>query len=235
MSPKIIETQKLESLFLEAVKQAKVGKKVRAVFDIDSTLVTATSIFPNDRFLSLMHEKSSQSNFFKAAISKLIKIYVKSKVMRAMSEAPMRLTEEEIPERLNSLLDMGVEVDILTARPAYAKEATTKLLRSVNINYSHLILTDEKNKGEAYIKHLHQMRLEPDVILFADDNRNNVENFTAVFKEHKEVKTFHYTGCEAAFTPQSYELGVFEFRYYMLNNRLLSDEEAKMLQRVQTP
>lgn len=159
--------------------------------------------------------------------------------------------EADTPAWIRCLQDQGITVIALTARPGYFIEETRRQLRSVNIDFSlsspaledcyflpgskpphysqGIISTYATAKGTALAAFMQLTSATPSAIIFIDDCWENTRSVAeAMATLGIPCHTFRYAAGDAkraAFDPK-----VADLQWTCLN-KVLSDEQAKMLLR----
>lgn len=204
--PEISHDQKVISLIVESdqlddIKQYINQDKTLVVFDLDNTLVAPKLEIGTEQWFNYTLRHMQNGHKMQDAIDALLPLF-----FQINQHIPLYLTENIIPELLQSLYKQDIPVIAVTARSDILKDCTIKQLCNAGIelpfigfgekeiketfrvpmSFVHgIIFSANNDKGLLLFYILDQVGYRPNKIIFVDDKYNNVAMVARACAEHK--------------------------------------------------
>lgn len=223
-------------------------EKNLVIFDIDGTLIVPSSalldlsICPRSFLKQLSSVYENKEDLFEEMFHK------------ALKECPQKLTETDIPKLLRRIEKKNAKMIALTNR---RKDKRTFLqFKSVGLDFStsfeHLeyldleqksagkpspsfykgvIFAAGKDKGKTLGKFLDQINYVPQKVIFIDDQEHFLASVDAeLTRRGISHICYHYIGWEKN-KPKEFDtsLASFQWLYFLVNEKWIVDEKAKLL------
>ncbi|MFT4629377.1 MAG: hypothetical protein ACI8PV_000490 [Dinoroseobacter sp.] len=200
---------------------AKYGEKnTLIVLDIDNTLLTSTIDIGGD----IWYQWQTNKLEVKPSEAQKVKCLFQDSIGLLYELAPMELTENSLPEKIQQWQSGGNSVFALTSRAPKYRAATERELSSKGIDFEAsalspkgdiapiyrevlkrelsymkgIMMTSGMNKGEMLSYILEKTARHFNAIVFVDDSEKNISNVYEEFKSRTDIDSnlFHYVKIE---------------------------------------
>jgi len=205
--PEISHEQKVISLIIESdqlndIKQYLNQDKTLVVFDLDNTLVAPKLEIGTEQWFNYtLRHMQNKGYKTQDAIDALLPLF-----FQINQYIPLYLTENIIPELLQSLHEQHIPVISLTARSDILKDCTVKQLSNAGIELPFIGFGEKEiketfnvpallwqgigfcannDKGMVLFYMLDQVGYRPNKIIFVDDKYSNIAMVARACVEHK--------------------------------------------------